>query len=197
MKPKLILIGGGGHCAACIDVIEQEGKFDIAGVVDNDAKSEGRLGYPLLGSDDALAEIRLHHEYALITVGQIKSPAVRIRLFAYAKSLGFTLPTIISSRAYVSQHAFIGEGTIIMHDALINARAIIGCNCIINTKALIEHDAVVENYCHISTGTIVNGGVLVKQGTFVGSNAVTRESVHTKENDFIKAGAIFKGHANG
>ena len=29
MNPKLILIGGGGHCAACIDVIEQENKFEI------------------------------------------------------------------------------------------------------------------------------------------------------------------------
>ena len=31
----IILIGGGGHCKAVIDVIEQEGKFRIAGIVDN------------------------------------------------------------------------------------------------------------------------------------------------------------------
>ena len=29
MKPKLILIGGGGHCKSFIDVIEQENKFII------------------------------------------------------------------------------------------------------------------------------------------------------------------------
>jgi len=34
MKKELILIGGGGHCTACIDVIEQEGRFAIAGIVD-------------------------------------------------------------------------------------------------------------------------------------------------------------------
>ena len=194
MKPGLILIGGGGHCASCIDVIEQENKFTIAGIVDKITSTENLLGYPLLGCDDDLVKLRASFDYALITVGQIKSPATRIRLFELVKLLGFTLPAIISSRAYVSRHASVAAGTIVMHDALINARASVGSNCVINSKALIEHDAVIEDNCHISTGAIVNGGVSVKQGTFIGSNAVTKEYVQTHNNDFIKAGSIFKGH---
>lgn len=196
MKLKLILIGGGGHCAACIDVIEQEDKFEIAGIVDNDTASGMLLGYPYLGGDDDLGALRSSCDYALITVGQIKSPSTRIRLFEYARSLEYTLTTVISPRAYVSKHALIAEGTIIMHDALINARAAIGRNCIINTKSLVEHDAVIEDNCHISTGAIINGGAMVRQGTFVGSNAVTREAVETNENDFIKAGSLFMGYKN-
>lgn len=196
MKPKLILIGGGGHCAACIDVIEQEDKFEIAGIVDRNAIDGTLLGYPILGCDDDLQALRSSYDFALITIGQIKSPSTRVRLFECVKSLGFIPPTIISPRAYVSKHALVGEGTIIMHDALVNSRVTIGCNCIINTKALVEHDGVIEDNCHISTGAIVNGGAMVRQGTFVGSNAVTKESVKTKENDFIKAGSLFTGYAN-
>jgi sugar O-acyltransferase (sialic acid O-acetyltransferase NeuD family) len=196
MKPKLILIGSGGHCKSCIDVIEQENKFIIAGIVDIKKSISDLLGYPCIGHDDDLAKLKLHYDYALITIGQIKTPAIRIRLFDYIKSLGFKLPVIISPRAYVSKHAKIGHGTIVMHDALINAGAIVGDNCIINTKSLIEHGAVIENNCHISTGAIINGGVIVKQGSFVGSNAVTKESVKTHENDFIKAGSLFKGYVN-
>jgi sugar O-acyltransferase (sialic acid O-acetyltransferase NeuD family) len=196
MMPKLILIGGGGHCTACIDVIEQENKFEIAGIVDKDPDSKGLLGYATLGSDEYLGKLRSRFDYALITIGQIKSPAIRIRLFEHAKSLGFILPTIISPRAYVSGHAVIGAGTIIMHDALINASANIGCNCIINSKALVEHDALIADDCHISTGAIVNGGARVKRGTFIGSNAATKEAVETRESDFIKAGSIFTGYVN-
>lgn len=196
MKPKLVLIGGGGHCAACIDVIEQEAKFEIVGIVDRDTASKELLGYPILGNDDDLPGLRSSFDYALITIGQIKSPSARMRLFEYAKSLGYVLPAIVSPRAYVSKHASVSEGTVIMHDALINSRATVGRNCIINSKALVEHDSVVEDHCHISTAAIVNGGVIVKQGTFVGSNAVTKESVKTKENDFIKAGSLFTGYAN-
>lgn len=164
--------------------------------MDKNNASESLFGYPILGGDDELREVRSSCDYALITVGQIKTPSIRARLFGCAKSLGFVLPTIISPRAYVSKHASIGEGTIIMHDALVNSRAIIGRNCIINTKALVEHDGVVEDNCHISTAAIINGGTLVRQGTFVGSNAATKESVETKENDFIKAGSLFKGYAS-
>jgi len=32
---KIVLIGGGGHCKSVIDVIEQEGRFEIAGIVSN------------------------------------------------------------------------------------------------------------------------------------------------------------------
>ena len=34
-KKKIILIGGGGHCKSCIDVIESNNMFDIAGIVEN------------------------------------------------------------------------------------------------------------------------------------------------------------------
>ena len=196
MKPKLVLIGGGGHCAACIDVIEQEDRFQIAGIVEREGIGNELLGYPILGNDDELPVIRARCDYALITVGQIKTPSIRIRLFEYARSLGFTLPTIVSPRAYVSKHASLGEGSIVMHDVLINSRASIGNNSIINTKALVEHDAVVEDHTHISTGAIVNGGARIRKGTFVGSNSVTRENVATQECDFIKACSLFRGYAH-
>ena len=33
---KIVLVGGGGHARSCIDVIEMENKFSIAGIVDKD-----------------------------------------------------------------------------------------------------------------------------------------------------------------
>lgn len=193
MKPKILLIGGGGHCASCIDVIEQNGQFDIAGIID-EATTSPLLGYPILGCDDDLKELRLQYNFALVSVGQIKTSAIRVKLFNHLKSLGFILPKILSPRAYVSKHASVGEGTIVMHDVVINARVTVGKNCIINTKALIEHDVHIEDNCHVSTGAILNGGACLKQGSFIGSNVVTKELVHTKEFDFIKAGTVFKGY---
>lgn len=192
-RPKLILLGGGGHCAACIDVIESGNEFEPAGVIDRDSTVGSVCGYPLLGDDSQLTALRAHYDYALITVGQIRDASTRLRLFKLVTSLGFKLPTIVSPRAYVSKHATLGIGTIIMHDALVNARARIGNNCIINSKALIEHDAVIEDHCHISTGAIINGGAVIKVESFVGSNAVTAENVMGRKGAFIKAGTIFKG----
>jgi sugar O-acyltransferase (sialic acid O-acetyltransferase NeuD family) len=188
---KIILIGGGGHCKSVIDVIEQEAKYKIAGIVDKkELIGSEVLGYKVIGSDEDLPHLREKFSHAIVTVGQIKSSAVRVKLFDTLKALDFHIPTIISPLAYVSQHAHIDAGTVVMHHALINTDAKVGKNCIINSKALIEHDATIEDNCHISTGAIVNGGVVVKADTFFGSNATSKESIEV--NGFIKAGSIVK-----
>ncbi|WP_456479159.1 acetyltransferase [Nautilia sp.] len=190
---EILILGAGGHCRSIIDVIELEDKFKIAGIIDNELPVGSRvLGYEVIGNDNDLENLRSKYEYAIIGVGQIKTPKVRIKLFNLLKGLNFKLPVIVSPRAYVSKYAKIGEGTVIMHDALVNTNAKIGKNCIINTKALIEHDVVIEDNCHISTDAVINGGVVIGQGSFIGSNAITKENIKIPENSFIKAGSVVK-----
>jgi len=195
MKDKIILIGGGGHCKSCIDVIEQVGIFQIAGIVDLSEKLHQKiLGYEIIATDDDLPQLAHEYENFLITLGQIKSPEKRIRIFQTLKESGTKFPVIISPFAYVSRRATVAEGTIIMHHALVNAGSRIGANCIINTKALVEHDAVVEDHCHIATGAIVNGGVNIGSGSFLGSGAVSKEYISIPSNSFIKANSLISNN---
>jgi sugar O-acyltransferase (sialic acid O-acetyltransferase NeuD family) len=188
---EILLIGGGGHCKSVIDVIECEGKFQIAGIIDKaDLIENNVLGCPVIGDDSDLDDLVKIYSYAIITIGQIKSPEPRKSLFNLAKKAGFIMPSVISPRAYISKHALIGDGVVVMHGAIINANASIGDNCIINSKALIEHDSKVSENCHISTNVTINGGVLVNSGCFVGSGAIIKESIVIAENSFIKAGSI-------
>ena len=190
---EIVLIGGGGHCRSVIDVIEQEGLFEIAGIVDQpELLGTDVLGYSVIGNDSDLESLAKKYQYALVTVGQIKSPSLRIKLFDLASEAGFILPSIISPNAYVSQHASIGNGVVVMHDALINASTTIGDNCIVNSKALIEHDCRISEHCHISTSVTINGGVTIESSCFIGSGATTRESIIIKKESFIKAGSIVK-----
>ena len=188
---NIILIGGGGHCKSVIDVIEQEGRFEIVGIVDKpELLGSNILGYSVIGSDFDLGSLAEKYQYALITVGQIKSPSLRIKLFDLATKAGFTLPSIISPNAYVSKHSSIGNGVVVMHDAIVNASVSIGDNCIINSQALVEHDCAISKHCHISTNATINGGVAVKLGCFIGSGAIIKESTTIGKNSFIKAGSL-------
>ena len=119
---KIILIGGGGHWKFCIDVIEQEGKYRIAEVVDVPEKLHRKiLNYEIIATDDDLPQLVKDYENFLITLGQIKNLDKRIKIFQTLKESGTKVPVIISPLAYVSKHAEIGDGTIIMHHTLINA----------------------------------------------------------------------------
>jgi len=190
-KEKIVLIGGGGHCHSVIDVIEQENKYEIIGIVDTKENIGKKvLDYEIIACDDDLETIFQTCKNACITVGHIKSNDLRKNLYNKAIEIGYDFPAIISPFAYISKYATIKKGTVIMHHALINTNAKVGENCIINTKALIEHDSVIKDNCHISTASVVNGGVTVKENSFFGSNATSKQSIEIE--GFIKAGSLVK-----
>ena len=166
---NIILLGGGGHCKSVIDVAESAG-YNILGILDM-PEDVGKkvLDYKVIGTDDDIPQYVDKAEF-VITVGFIKNPTIRIKLYDKLKEAGGKLATIIASTAHVSKYAELGEGTVIMHHAFVNAGAKIGDNCIINTFVNIEHDAEVGNQCHISTGTMVNGECKIGESCFIGSS---------------------------
>jgi sugar O-acyltransferase (sialic acid O-acetyltransferase NeuD family) len=190
MQEKIILIGGGGHCKSVIDVIEQENKFEILGIIDVKEKIGSKvLNYEVIGCDDDIEELSKTHENFFITFGQGKTNTFRKQIFAKLKSLNLNLPIIKSPFSHVSKHSVIGEGTIIMHGAIVNAGAKVGVNCILNTQSLIEHDVEVGNHCHISTKATLNGSVKLGDSVFAGSTCVIKDGLSICENVTIGTGA--------
>jgi sugar O-acyltransferase (sialic acid O-acetyltransferase NeuD family) len=193
-SPTLILIGAGGHCRSCIDVIALEGRYDIAGIVGRAEECGTQvLGHVVSHVDEDLPGLVAQGHAFLITIGQIGAPGRRRELFERLQSLGAVFATVISPRSYVSSHARLGEGTIVMHHALVNTSASVGANCIINSKSLVEHDAVIGDHVHVATTAVVNGGAIVGEDTFIGSGAVLKEYVTLPSGSFVKANAIYKG----
>ncbi|GET45275.1 NeuD/PglB/VioB family sugar acetyltransferase [Capnocytophaga felis] len=190
-KPNIVLVGGGGHCLSVIDVIEQQNKYKIKGILDNISQRDV-LGYPVLGGDDLIPVLSDDNTFFLITVGQIKLFTIREKIANFLKANKVKLATVISPMAYVSKHAVIEEGTVVMHGAIINAGVHIGRHCIINTKANIEHGVQIEDFCHISTCSVVNGDSVICRGTFVGSNATISNGIKVMANSVISAGNFIK-----
>ena len=189
-KIPIVLIGGGGHSKACIDIIEQNGKYFIAGMIDHTLPKESTvLNYPIIGNDEDLPEITKSYTHFLIAIGQIKSSKPRENIVnQLSKYENILFPTVISPHAYVSPHAQLGSGTIVMHGATINAASKIGNHCIINTQANIEHDVSIDDFCHISTGAMINGEVAIGKGSFIGSKSVIKEQVEIGSHCIIGAG---------
>jgi sugar O-acyltransferase (sialic acid O-acetyltransferase NeuD family) len=186
---KIILIGGGGHCKSCIDVIENENKYKIIGIIDK--KKNSLLNYKVF-PESYINKKLIKNSYAFVTVGQIKNYKVRAKLFNRLKLLGFKIPSIIAPSAYISKHAVIGHGTIVMHGAVVNAGAVIGNNCIINTNTLIEHDVVIGDHTHISTEVTINGGVIIENKVFIGSRSIIKDNICIEECSIVGAGLYIK-----
>lgn len=192
MKRPLILIGGGGHCKSVIEVAESAG-YEIKGILDmpDEVGKEVLPGHKVIGTDDEIPQYIEECDF-IITVGFIKNPALRIKLYNKVKAAGGRLATIIASTAHVSKYAELGEGTVIMHHAFVNAGAKIGDNCIINTFVNIEHDAEVGNQCHISTGTMVNGECKIGESCFIGSQSVCANCIEIASDIIVGAGSVVR-----
>ena len=189
---ELVLVGGGGHARACLDVIEAAGYLPV-GILDRDeAAGNTLLGVPVIGTDAEMESLVARGVSFLVAVGQIGISEVRRCLFAQLVALGADLPAIIAPTARVSPHAAVGRGTIVMHIALIGPAAQVGENCIINSRALVEHDACIGNHCHVATGAVVNGGCLVEEGSFIGSGALLKQGIRIGRQAVVGMGAVVR-----
>lgn len=195
MNKPLILIGGGGHCKSVIEAAESAG-YSILGVLDmpEDIGKE-ILSTKVIGIDDDIPQYVDKAEF-VITVGFIKNPATRIKLYNRVKEAGGKLATIIASTAHVSKYATIGEGTVVMHQAFVNAGARVGNNVILNTFTNVEHDAVIGDQCHISTGTMVNGDCKVGANCFIGSQSVLANGITVGDDIIVGAGSLVRKSIN-
>jgi len=190
-KPSLILIGGGGHCRSCIDVIKSEDKYQIIGIIDIPEKIGERIqDYPVIASDDQIPELARQYDFFFITIGQIGANVKRVEIYNRLKEINCNLPVIISSNAYVSGLSSISEGSIIMHGCVVNTNTRIGVNCIINTGTIIEHDSIIGDHTHISTGAIVNGSCIIGQNVFIGSNTILFNNIIIPDNTIVGAGSL-------
>ena len=190
MKP-LILIGGGGHCKSLIDVAESAG-YRIAGILDRPEELGKKiLNYEVIGNDEDIPKYVDSAEF-IVSVGYIRTPELRIKLFDMVKSRGGQFATLIASTAYVSRYASLGEGTVVMHHAFVNAEASVGKNVILNTFSNIEHGSVVGDHCHISTGAMVNGDCKVGNNCFIGSGTVLYNGVNITDGVIVAAGSVVR-----
>ncbi|MCE3229922.1 MAG: acetyltransferase [Bacteroidetes bacterium] len=100
---KLILIGGGGHCKSAIDVVETENKYTIAGILDINYRPGMQVcDYPVIGTDEAIVSLVKEDYEFIITLGQIKTAELRMKIFNHLKSLNAKIATVYNS--YASSH---------------------------------------------------------------------------------------------
>ena len=194
---SILLIGGGGHCHSVLDSILSSGAYKQIGIVARDKKNldelkqDAQISKYLIGTDEEL--LNLYEKgwmKAMVTLGSIGDPGVRIRIAKALRVIGFELPVIIDPSAAVSKNAKIAEGTYIGKNSVVNAGAMIGENTIINSGSTVEHDCRIGDFAHISSGTVLCGEVNIGENTHIGAGSVVRQQILIGKNVLIGIGSV-------
>jgi len=183
-----VVVGGGGHAKVIIEILQDAGKYEVAGCTVPYPAPNSLLDVPVLGDDSQLSNIYasgVHH--AIIAIGNNR---LRRKLAQLVVATGFALVNAVSPQAVLSRRVELGVGLAIMAGAVINTCSRIGDGCIINTGATVDHDCVIGNWAHIAPGTNLAGCVKVGDGAFMGIGSRAIPGISVGEWTTVGAGAV-------
>lgn len=189
---NIVIIGSSGHAKVVIDIVQKEGKFKIAGLLDRfrDA-GEKTLGYPVLGKEEDLPELIKAHTLkgTIIAIGD---NFVRAKVAARIKEISPDLPFVSAThpKASIAMEVSIGEGTVVMAGCVINPCSSVGRFCILNTNSSLDHDSVLEDFASLAPGATTGGNCRISQYSAVSIGAVLVHGIHIGEHTIIGAGSL-------
>jgi UDP-perosamine 4-acetyltransferase len=157
----VVLVGGGGHAAVCLDLLRAQDR-SVLGYT-GPAATDIDLTY--LGTDEEILTNAEGSIEVLVVVGDNRT---RLLLLRRLVSFGFTPATAVHPNAVVSPSSSVGPGSVVMAGAVVNARTSIGIGAILNTGTTVDHDCRIADGVHLAPGTHLAGGVTIEEGTFLG-----------------------------
>ncbi len=186
---NIVIVGASGQAKVIIDIVEQEGRHSIVGLLDRArAAGECTLGYPILGQEEDLPGLTSLHrvEGILVAIGDnfVRSQ-VSTRMHDLCPDLPFV--TAIHPRAIIGRDVTIGAGTVIMAGAAVNPCASIGRGCILNTLASLDHDSVMDDFSSLAPHVATGGDCRIGKYTAVCIGAVLSHGVEIGDNSVIGA----------
>lgn len=160
----------------------------VACCVGGDDSDPFCLDIEVYRGDEHLTRLRqAGHDTAFIAIG---SNALRQRLGALARQLGYRLANAISPAAVISPSARLGNGIAIMAGAVINAESSIADLAIINTCASIDHDGRIGEAVHIAPHCALAGNVTVADRAFLGVGCKVIPGISIGQDVVAGAGSV-------
>ena len=184
---RLVIVGAGGHGRVVADIAERSGRYGEICFLDDAAVSSlcDTLSWPLLGGSD-LAPNFPDAEF-FVAVGD---SGVRRDMVESLCGSGLKLATLVHPSAVVSNHAFIGQGSVVMPGAVLAPGARVGLGCIVNSCSSLDHDSSLGDWSHIAVGAHVAGSVEIGSDVWIGAGATVINNIQICPGSFIGAGAV-------
>ena len=188
---NIVIVGSRGHAKVVIDIVEQEAKYRIAGLIDGYRNvGEKTLNYQVLGSEADLPRLAAEYDLKGVIVA-IGDNLVRSKVAAKVSEYCPQLPFVnaVHPRATIARSTTVGAGTVLMAGAIVNPDCRVASFCILNTNSSLDHDSVMDEYSSLAPGAITGGNCRISAFSAIGIGAVLRHGITVGEHSVIGAGA--------
>ena len=187
---KLFIAGAGGFGREVAQMVSGSKFFSIEGFLDEDPALWGESvdGVPVLGGDDVLESFEPKGgDYGVVPC--IGNSEIRSRIYDGATRLGYELPSIVHSRAYMAAGIQVGPATIVYPGVVAMTGCSLGCGVLVNAGVTLGHDVQVGDFSNIGPGASIAGRVVLGNGVLIGIGSTILETCAIGTDARIGAGA--------
>ncbi len=191
-KKNIVIIGASGHAKVIIDIVRQEGRFNISGLLDQSVDTGEQIpGCPVLGKEEDLPELIKSHSLAgaIIAIGD---NSVRSKVANRIRKTNPELPFVsaVHPSASIAADVSIGEGTVVMAGASVGPCSSIGRFCILNTNCSLDHDSVLEDFASLAPRATTGGNCRIGEYSAICIGAVLIHGIDIDKQTVVGAGSL-------
>ncbi len=189
---KILVIGSSGHARVVIDIIEKEGKYEIAGCIDSfRSKGERTYDYEVLGNENDISELVVTYNITgyIVAIGDNWARSVLREKISLLKT-NIKLISAIHPSVQIGKNVKIGYGTVLMPGVVVNSNAIIGDCCLLNTCSSLDHDSIMENFSSLAPHATTGGSVRIGEFSSVSLSSCISNKVKIGKHSIIGAGSV-------
>lgn len=193
MTRRLLVVGAGKTADVVLDMLQELGDHvPVALAVDPGfvPAEPHRTGLAVLELGEALRLFPPNEVSAFVALGYHGCNDLRAERIQSLAAAGYTLPSLISRRAYVACDIRVPTNALVMAGASVQAGATLGDGSFVFSNAVVGHHAMIGPCCWIASGAAIGGSARLGERCFVGLNATIGHEVELGRRCLIGGGAL-------
>lgn len=189
MNKNLLILGAGQYGTVVKEIAREMDCFERIDFLDDTfgmGETEGNYHEQSIGKLNDYSKFSVEYTYAIVSIGDAN---VRKQWTERLKESCYTIPIIVSPRAYISNSAQVQSGCVVEPLAGIHANAVIGSGTFVSMGAVVNHNSFVGDYCHVDCNAVIMSGGFVSNKSYVDAGEIIRKVPlkFTIDNDGIHA----------
>lgn len=192
---KLLLFGIRDFAQIACEYFTRDSEYEVAAfVVDREYLREPELlGHEIVPFDEVSSRFPPSQYEVHVCVVYDNLNRTRAEICNRFKEKGYTLARYISSRAFVSPTAKIGEHCFVFEGNTVQPFVTIGDNVILWSGNHVGHHSVLGHHLFISSHVVISGWCTIGDNVFIGVNATLANNTVIGKETWAMHGAIIAG----
>lgn len=192
MSKKVVIFGLSNIAECAYEYFTHDSDYEVcAFCVDraylDDAKKQ-LFGLPVVALEEVINLYPPKQYDFFIAMGSQKLNRSRTKKMKEVQSMGYSLASYISSRAFVWPNVELGEHLFIQEDNTIQPFVKIGNNVVLWAGNHIGHASMIEDNCFITSHVVISGHCHIGENSFIGVNATIADRIKIGRDNFIGMG---------